>query len=48
MRSQEETFVVLSGSLTIYIGEPAERVDVPTGGAVTVPAGVPAAEREPR
>lgn len=38
---QEETFVVLSGALTIYIGEPPERVDVPTGGAVTVPAGVP-------
>jgi quercetin dioxygenase-like cupin family protein len=38
---QEETFVVLSGALTIYIGEPAERVDVPAGGAVTVPGGVP-------
>ena len=38
---QEETFVVLAGSLTIYIGEPAERVDVPTGGAVTVPGAVP-------
>jgi mannose-6-phosphate isomerase-like protein (cupin superfamily) len=38
---QEETFVVLSGALTIYIGEPAERVEVPTGGAVTVPGGVP-------
>jgi mannose-6-phosphate isomerase-like protein (cupin superfamily) len=37
---QEETFVVLSGDLTIYIGEPPERVDVPAGGAVTVPAGV--------
>src|SRR3984957_16508748 len=36
---QEETFVVLSGALTIYIGEPPERVDVPAGGAVTVPAG---------
>jgi mannose-6-phosphate isomerase-like protein (cupin superfamily) len=39
--AQEETFVVLSGALTIYIGEPAERVEVPTGGAVTVPGGVP-------
>jgi mannose-6-phosphate isomerase-like protein (cupin superfamily) len=38
---QEETFVVIGGALTIYIGEPAERVDVPVGGAVTVPAGVP-------
>jgi len=38
---QEETFVVLDGSLTIYIGEPPERVAVPVGGAVTVAAGVP-------
>jgi quercetin dioxygenase-like cupin family protein len=38
---QEETFVVLSGTLTIYIGEPPERIDVPMGGAVTVPAGIP-------
>jgi mannose-6-phosphate isomerase-like protein (cupin superfamily) len=36
---QEETFVVLVGSLTIYLGEPPERVDVPTGGVVTVAAG---------
>lgn len=38
--TQEETFVVMSGVLSIYIGEPAERVDVPDGGAITVPAGV--------
>lgn len=38
--TQEETFVVLDGTLTIYIGEPAERVEVPSGAAVTVPAGV--------
>lgn len=38
---QEETFVVLSGVLSIYIGESPERVDVPVGGAVTVPGGVP-------
>jgi quercetin dioxygenase-like cupin family protein len=38
---QEETFVVLSGALTIYVGEPAARVEVPTGGAITVPGGVP-------
>ncbi|MGH2927034.1 MAG: cupin domain-containing protein [Solirubrobacteraceae bacterium] len=37
---QEETFVVLSGTLTIYLGEPPEPVQVPVGGAVTVPAGV--------
>ena len=36
---QEETFVVLAGSLTMYLGEPPERVDVPTGGVVTVAAG---------
>lgn len=39
--AQEETFVVLSGSLTIYVGEPAERVEIPAGGALTVPSGVP-------
>lgn len=38
--SQEETFVVLSGVLTIYVSEPAERVEVPAGGAITVSAGV--------
>ena len=37
---QEETFVVMNGALTIYVGEPAERVDIPVGGAVTVPGGV--------
>ena len=37
---QEETFVVLSGALTIYVGDPAERVEVPAGGAITVPGGV--------
>ena len=36
---QEETFVVLSGSLTIYLGEPPERVEVATGGVVTVAGG---------
>jgi len=38
---QEETFVVLSGTLSLYLGEPPERVDVPAGGAVNVPAGTP-------
>ena len=38
-RTQEETFVVLSGTLTMYLGEPAERVDVPTGGVVRVSPG---------
>jgi quercetin dioxygenase-like cupin family protein len=38
---QEETFVVLSGALTMYLGEPAERVDVPAGGLVRVAPGTP-------
>jgi quercetin dioxygenase-like cupin family protein len=38
---QEETFVVLSGALTMYLGEPPERVEVPAGGAINVPAGTP-------
>ena len=38
-REQEETFVVLTGSLTIYLGEPPECVEVPTGGVVTVAGG---------
>jgi mannose-6-phosphate isomerase-like protein (cupin superfamily) len=38
---QEETFVVLSGTLTMYLGEPPERVDVPAGGLVRVPPGTP-------
>ena len=36
---QEETFVVMSGELTMYLGEPPERVDVPAGGVVHVPGG---------
>jgi quercetin dioxygenase-like cupin family protein len=38
---QEETFVPIAGTLTMYLGEPAERVDVPVGGLVNVPAGTP-------
>lgn len=38
---QEETFVVLSGELSMYLGEPPERVDIPAGGVVNVPAGTP-------
>jgi mannose-6-phosphate isomerase-like protein (cupin superfamily) len=33
---QEETFVVLAGTLSMYLGEPPERVDVPTGGLIHV------------
>ena len=38
---QEEMFVVLSGTLTMYLGEPRKRVDVPTGGVVRVAGGTP-------
>ena len=38
---QEEMFVVLSGTLTMYLGEPPERVDVPAGGVVHVAGGTP-------
>jgi mannose-6-phosphate isomerase-like protein (cupin superfamily) len=40
-REQEETFVVVSGTLTIYLGEPPETVEVPTGGVVRVGPGTP-------
>ena len=36
---QEETFVVLSGTLTMYLGDPPERIDVPKGGVVHVESG---------
>jgi quercetin dioxygenase-like cupin family protein len=39
--SQEETFVVISGTLTMYLGEPPERHDVPTGGLIHVEPGTP-------
>jgi quercetin dioxygenase-like cupin family protein len=38
---QEETFVVLSGTLSMYIGEPPKRHDVPVGGLVHIPPGTP-------
>ena len=38
---QEETFVVLSGTLTMYLGDPPERIDVRAGGVVHVAAGTP-------
>lgn len=38
---QEETFVVLAGTLTMYLGDPPERVDVPSGGLVHVEPGTP-------
>jgi quercetin dioxygenase-like cupin family protein len=38
---QEETFVVLAGTLSMYLGEPPERQDVPTGGLIHVEPGTP-------
>ena len=38
---QEETFVVISGTLTMLLGDPPERVDVAAGGVVAVHAGTP-------
>src|SRR3954462_7920219 len=38
---QEETFVVLSGTLTMSLGAPPVREDVPAGGLIHVAAGTP-------
>ena len=38
---QEETFDVVSGNLTMYLGEPPERHDVPVGGLIHVHPGTP-------
>jgi quercetin dioxygenase-like cupin family protein len=38
---QEETFVVVAGTLSMYLGEPPERRDVPTGGLIHVEPGTP-------
>ncbi len=40
-RDQEETFVVLNGKLTMYLGEPPERIEVPRGGLIHVDAKTP-------
>jgi quercetin dioxygenase-like cupin family protein len=37
--SQEETFVVVSGMLSMYLGEPPDRHDVPAGGLIHVEPG---------
>jgi quercetin dioxygenase-like cupin family protein len=39
--SQDETFVVLAGTLSMYVGEPPERQDVPVGSLVHIKAGTP-------
>jgi quercetin dioxygenase-like cupin family protein len=36
---QEETFVVVAGTLSMYVGEPPERQDVPAGGLIHVEPG---------
>jgi mannose-6-phosphate isomerase-like protein (cupin superfamily) len=38
---QEETFVVLHGTLSMYVGDPPQRVDVPAGGLIHVEPGTP-------
>ena len=38
---QEETFVVLSGTMSMYLGDPPERRDVSPGGLIHVPPGIP-------
>ena len=38
---QEEMFLVVSGTLTMYLGEPPERIDVPARGVVRVAGGTP-------
>lgn len=38
-QAQEEVFLVVSGTLTMLLGDPPERVDVPAGGIVAVKPG---------
>lgn len=40
-KAQEEVFVVISGTLTMLLGEEAKRVDVGPGGVVAVEPGTP-------
>jgi mannose-6-phosphate isomerase-like protein (cupin superfamily) len=40
-RAQEEVFVVLSGTLTMLLGDPPERVDLPPQSVVAVDPGTP-------
>ena len=47
--AQEEVFVVLTGTLTVLLGDPPERVDLPPRSVVGRPGhGAPAAERDRR
>lgn len=38
---QEETFVVLAGTLSMYVGDPPEREDIPAGGLIHIEPGTP-------
>jgi quercetin dioxygenase-like cupin family protein len=38
---QEETFVVIKGTLTMYLGDPPEPQEVPVGGLIHVEPGTP-------
>src|SRR3954453_20873373 len=38
---QDETFVVVRGQLTMYLGEPPERVDATPGDVIHAPHGTP-------
>src|SRR4249919_3931539 len=38
---QEETFVVLAGTLSMYVGDPPERHDVAVGGLIHIEPGTP-------
>jgi quercetin dioxygenase-like cupin family protein len=40
-KTQEETFIVLSGNLSMYVGEPPARQDVPAGGVIHIEAETP-------
>jgi quercetin dioxygenase-like cupin family protein len=40
-RRQEETFLVLSGTLSMYVDDPPERVDVSAGGLIHIEPGTP-------
>jgi mannose-6-phosphate isomerase-like protein (cupin superfamily) len=40
-KTQEETFVVLSGTLTMYVGDPPEPVEVTAGSLIHVEPGTP-------
>ena len=38
---QEETFIVIGGTLAMYLGDPPERREVPRGGLIHVEPGTP-------